>query len=180
MCRFQAHTLGCDVKDVMADDREIPIGNDTPPQLTELSMDILHSVFAKLELYDVSCCICVCRKWRSAGISYLKGLKKAEHALSAHLLRNKGWAKLRGDMSGKRALREWKQVGIQLISWTINISTRLESIILQCPIDRAALNDLMDSCPSLKNVLFGIRASDFAVQFDTSEIWIAFSELGSL
>ena len=43
----------------------------------DLPCNVLHDVLDKVELYDVTCVMCVCKKWRSMGLDYLKGLEKA-------------------------------------------------------------------------------------------------------
>ena len=94
-------------------------------------------------------------------MEYMRHLKRAEHALTTHLLCRTQWRERSSDFLGSLYIRSWEQVGHAMIGWMIGVCQNLETLVMDFPVKRSLVKDVLHSCPHLKHLVIGLNTGDW-------------------
>eukprot|EP00210_Caulerpa_lentillifera_P006339 g6055.t1 len=151
----EALRLGCNVDKIKAPSPVVPLDPDTKEEsmLLALEDEILLKVLQHLDTIDIFRLTLVCKKWKSLVYNYPSELKRAEHAITTHLITFTDWMDVSKSVSRVQFCSSYLSFSWNLTKWYCNISENLESIVLDQAMSHLELVALLQSCPKLKNLV---------------------------
>eukprot|EP00210_Caulerpa_lentillifera_P007985 g7624.t1 len=158
----EAMRLNCDISDVQrtCSVHALEPGSGAEFRLADLPNDVFLKIMHRLNTVDIFRMTLVCRKWKQLVYNNSDALKRAEHALSTHVITFPGWTEGTRFGTVEDLESEYQAFSFGLIQWCSGISSCLETLILDHPVSHQSVRFIIRLCPKLKNLQIGYNLND--------------------
>eukprot|EP00210_Caulerpa_lentillifera_P007614 g7272.t1 len=122
-------------------------------KFADLPQDIIINIMNRLETIDIFRFTLVCKNWRAAVYNNPQELRRAEHTTETHLITYARLLDCQATNSQCWDACKHLEFCWHLFKWYCNLSQNLETLILSGVHPYCRLEELLQSCPRLKNLL---------------------------